>query len=402
MLSDEDLKRIASYDDYTQIKSIQEVYLDYFILNSNLFSLGIESSLKLGILEESLWQRYEQVTFERIVLGIVSVCLSNRIYPVIKCVTHSSICKKIAKAVADFFSQNVEFVRKECAKEHNGLLFLFDRKEDPVSPLINQFTYQAMLHELLGINNNICEVRHSNKVDKFPLNDYDDKFFIQNMNSEFDSVAEEIQKTVEKFSKENERSGKVDSIDDLKKFVQSFPEKKKESAEFTKHTQLFYELSEIMQRRKLLELSVLEQDIACYDNKKEHFTKISNLIKDTTINSLDKAKLFILYCFRYEGDSSISNLKSIMVDNNLREWTEYAEVLLLWAGKNNRSLDVLSNKDFIAKSKNKIFSSFGFKNANVFFQHVSYLNSVLERVIKNKTKETEIETVFKVSEKEKY
>ena len=156
-----------------------------------------------------------------------------------------------------------------------------------------------------------------------------------------------------------------------------------------------------MQRRKLLELSALEQDIACYDNKKEHFNKITSIIKDIQINTLDKAKLYMLYCFRYEGDSSITNLKNMMEDNNLKEWTEYADYLLIYAGKEKRALDVLSNKDFLSKSKNKFFSSFGMKNQNVFFQHVSYLNSVLERVIKGKTKDTEVETVLKYSDKEK-
>jgi vacuolar protein sorting-associated protein 45 len=400
-LSDENLKKLAQFDEHTQIKSIQEVYLDYYIMNSNFYHLGLESSLNLTTIEERNWQRYEYQIFNRIVEGIISVCLSNRVLPVIKCVRDSPVCKKISRAVTDFFEKNFDFVKKECGRDNNGILFLFDRKEDPVTPLLNQWSYQAMLHELIGINNNICEIRHKGeKIDKFPLNDYDDKFFINHMNSEFDLVADEIEKLVVKMNKES-FDKKVDSIQDLKKFIQSLPEKKKESAEFTKHTYLFYELSEIMQRRKLLELSTLEQDLACYDNKKEHYNKIVSIIKDIQINPLDKAKLYMLYCFRYEEDSSINNLRSIMYDNGLKDWTEYSDYLHAYAGKNKRALDVLSNKDFLAKSKNKIFSSFGIKSQNIFFQHMSYLNSVLERVIKGKTKENEVETVFKVSEKEK-
>lgn len=33
------------------------------------------------------------------------------------------------------------------------ILLLLDRRSDPVTPLLNQWTYQAMVHELLGINN---------------------------------------------------------------------------------------------------------------------------------------------------------------------------------------------------------------------------------------------------------
>ena len=38
------------------------------------------------------------------------------------------------------------------------LLLLIDRRDDPVTPLLNQWTYQAMVHELLGINNNRVDI----------------------------------------------------------------------------------------------------------------------------------------------------------------------------------------------------------------------------------------------------
>ena len=33
------------------------------------------------------------------------------------------------------------------------ILLILDRKNDPVTPLLNQWTYQAMVHEIIGINN---------------------------------------------------------------------------------------------------------------------------------------------------------------------------------------------------------------------------------------------------------
>lgn len=33
------------------------------------------------------------------------------------------------------------------------LLLILDRRNDPVTPLLSQWTYQAMVHELIGINN---------------------------------------------------------------------------------------------------------------------------------------------------------------------------------------------------------------------------------------------------------
>lgn len=33
-------------------------------------------------------------------------------------------------------------------------MIITDRREDPVTPLLNQWTYQALLHELIGSINN--------------------------------------------------------------------------------------------------------------------------------------------------------------------------------------------------------------------------------------------------------
>jgi vacuolar protein sorting-associated protein 45 len=33
------------------------------------------------------------------------------------------------------------------------VLLILDRRNDPVTPLLSQWTYQAMVHELLGITN---------------------------------------------------------------------------------------------------------------------------------------------------------------------------------------------------------------------------------------------------------
>ena len=34
------------------------------------------------------------------------------------------------------------------------MVLILDRMDDPVTPLLSQWTYQAMVHELLGLNRN--------------------------------------------------------------------------------------------------------------------------------------------------------------------------------------------------------------------------------------------------------
>lgn len=42
-------------------------------------------------------------------------------------------------------------------------LLIIDRKEDPITPILTQWTYQAMLHELLGIEKNMVSLTKVNK-----------------------------------------------------------------------------------------------------------------------------------------------------------------------------------------------------------------------------------------------
>ena len=51
-------------------------------------------------------------------------------------------------------------------KRSKTLLLIMDRCEDPITPLLNQWTYQAMLHELVGIENNQIHLHGDDLGDK--------------------------------------------------------------------------------------------------------------------------------------------------------------------------------------------------------------------------------------------
>lgn len=44
------------------------------------------------------------------------------------------------------------------------LLLVLDRIDDPVTPLLTQWTYQAMVHDLLTIKNNVVDLKHCKNV----------------------------------------------------------------------------------------------------------------------------------------------------------------------------------------------------------------------------------------------
>ena len=394
-LTDDYLKKLAENDINTQVKNVQEIYLDYYIINSNIFHLNIESCIcNLDMTPMEKWNQYDTQMYERIYQGLISACLSNRMKPLIKSVKGSFLCQKLGKKLAAFFEDNYEFIRKECGQHFNGILLLYDRKEDPISPLINQWTYQAQLHEILGIKNNVIELKKGNdnaKPEKFVISDVEaiDKFYSKYKLADYGTVATAVQQEADKLKNENDLLNKESSIEELRKIIDQLPEKKKESMAITKHYKLFYSISEYVTKHKLMELSKLEQDISVNDNRKEQFNQIVQIISDPKVQHLDKCKLYLLYMLKYENDSSVNNLKNKMIENDLGDWVKYGDALIKYAGRQRRNLDCFQDKDIFSKGKKFIMNAFGQGNENAFMQHISYLNGIVERMLKGKSKDNE-------------
>lgn len=62
------------------------------------------------------------------------------------------MAKKLGSEIAYHMNENQDLwdFRKTAT---TPLLLILDRRNDPVTPLLSQWTYQAMVHELLGITN---------------------------------------------------------------------------------------------------------------------------------------------------------------------------------------------------------------------------------------------------------
>lgn len=92
----------------------------------------------------------------RSVEGITSLLLSLKFRPFIRYRANSTMAQSLAKHIQEKI--NKESTLFDFPMQDTGapppLLLIMDRRDDPVTPLLNQWTYQAMVHELLAINNN--------------------------------------------------------------------------------------------------------------------------------------------------------------------------------------------------------------------------------------------------------
>jgi vacuolar protein sorting-associated protein 45 len=272
------------------------------------------------------------------------------------------------------------------------LLLILDRRDDPVTPLLMQWTYQAMVHELLGIYNHRVDLSSVQGINpdlkEVVLSTEHDTFFKQNSNLNFGDLGVKIKELVDEYQDKSKRNENIQSIEDMKRFVENYPEFRKMAGNVSKHVAIMSELSRKMDERALMDVSEMEQELACNHNPSEAFTKLSALIDDPRIIMFDKVKLVLLYSIRYEEGGRVNDLVAALQRNGAKD----KDIALIpamteYAGSAVRVGDLLGTKNFITRARTNLKR--GLQGVtNIYSQHKPLLTEILEKVSKNKLQET--------------
>ena len=145
------IQQLAQADEHEVVQQVQEFYADFVPINHELFSLNVPSVCGLS---GAAW---DQGVFDRVHQGVCAALLGLKKRPVVRYQANSEMAMRLAESTLGTMDTEGElfgFRRPDVPP----LLLLLDRRDDPVTPLLNQWTYQAMVHELLGINNNRVDI----------------------------------------------------------------------------------------------------------------------------------------------------------------------------------------------------------------------------------------------------
>uniref|UniRef100_A0A7S2Z9U0 Vacuolar protein sorting-associated protein 45 n=1 Tax=Rhodosorus marinus TaxID=101924 RepID=A0A7S2Z9U0_9RHOD len=169
-------------------------------------------------------------------------------------------------------------------------------------------------------------------------------------------------------------------------FVENYPEFKKTSHNVSKHVTLLSELSKVVDRNRLLDVSELEQDIACRESAVEHKAQVLNFLKSYKVTKEDKLKLVLLYSLRYEraGDMHLGALIQGLYEAGLgSDKVSLVNALTQQAGASARRGDVFNNQSFLAKARSSVKRGFG-GVTNVYTQHEPLLAAILDDTIRGR------------------
>ncbi|CAM9706238.1 unnamed protein product [Chrysoparadoxa australica] len=382
------LQQLATADaDHEAIKQVQEYYADFLAVNSDLVSGGIPHSLKLNLPNPPHGCRR---LFEQNVDAVLSLLLAMKKKPSqIRYSSSSAVARKLAAEVSSQISSDGIF---DFRRHEGPLLLILDRKDDPVTPLLSQWTYQAMVHELLGLNNNRVVLKGAPGVKKdlheVVLSSTQDKFFAEQRLANFGDLGGAVKDLMGEYQQATKLNEKLQTIEDMQAFLERYPAFRSQSLNVSKHVAVLGELARLVEVYGLLDVSQLEQELACNDDHALHQKDLLAKLKSPQIQGADKLRLAMLYLLRYEdAGTNLIMVKARLTEAGLPpERVELLDALRSYCGRTSRGPGLYGQSTLMSKIGKSITASLQGID-NVYCQHLPLLVSVLESFFKGKLRD---------------
>ncbi|KAJ1350131.1 hypothetical protein KIN20_005852 [Parelaphostrongylus tenuis] len=382
IVSKTDLKTLAEADEHETalerlnrriVREVHEFFVDGIALSPSLFCINLRD-----IYDHSY--TITTSSFVRIKQALVALLLSQKKKPTLRYQRSSENCKRLADELNQVMRREEGLFD---SSKSDTLMLLIDRSEDPVTPLLNQWTLRSYgtVHELITINNNRVNAAGQNMV----LSELHDEFYAKNLSSNFGEIGQQIKLLMNEFQQKSQIHRNLESIADMKNFVEEYPQFKKISGTVSKHVTLVGELSKIIANQNLLEISEVEQSIVAEGDHSRCLERIRVLINHPKTTRLNALRLVLLYALRFEGNP---NNDIVGLLNSLKKSPDASNIvraLLRYAGSARRNNDLFGEGSTMEMTKRFIKGLKGVEN--IYTQHQPYIKNIIENVIRGKLSE---------------
>ncbi|KAG9018126.1 vacuolar protein sorting-associated protein 45, partial [Tulasnella sp. 427] len=386
------IERLAEADTYEVVHEVQEFFADYAPILPSLFSLNHVPSATQPLYGASS-SEWDPDALTRSAQGLMAILLSLKKKPIIRYEKMSAMAKKLGSEVQHLMKSN-DALFDFRPTQVPPLLLIIDRLNDPVTPLLTQWTYQAMVHELMGIINGrvdlsaVPDIRP--ELREITLLPQSDPFFSTHLNDNFGDLGASVQNLVKDYQSKTQSQSSVETIAEMKRFIEEYPEFRKLSGNVSKHVALVGELSRLVGRDRLLDVSEVEQGLAGSGGGHANDLKaVQTLIVANDITPLNKLRLAILYALRYQKNSSnaLPAVANSLLQHGVSEQeAKLVNIVLNVAGADQRQDDLFSNENIFSRGKSALKGLKGVEN--VYTQHSPHLMDTLELLFKGRLRET--------------
>ena len=290
-----------------RIRALGEVNIDFLARESRAFHLDMRNALRYVFPRRPSPGRCEQVMADK----IVSLCVTLNEYPHIRYRASSPLVDGLAKLCHRKMSEYVGANEKwwyhgdpTHPSRGRSTLLLFDRSDDCLSPMMHEFTYQAMVHDLLDVKDGERVTYKSETIsggggddegdaegktaDKDVLLNDNDSLWLELRGKHIAEVIEMLSgrirgmlnsNTAAVSKKSTGGAAKAMSLTQMAAALKEMPEYRQVMEKLTQHMTLSHQCMEIFNREELLDLSELEQTLATGKDDSGRVPKLNELVE---------------------------------------------------------------------------------------------------------------------------
>jgi hypothetical protein len=300
-------------------KTFKELYVDYLAYESRVFHLDRPGALVALFSPDSKTLKTEQAA---VVGKLASLCAAVDEYPDVRYSKRHPLAGALAGLLADRLAAMGRIAGGPLAgaRAERATLLLLDRTEDVAGPLLHEFTYQAMVYDLLGVaahgaRHDLYEYEFKSSktggaAKKDVLLAETDAVWRQLRHSH---IAEAINWVIEElnaFLKNNKaanfKKSEVTSVADMTEALRAMPEYKEMLAKYELHVSVADACMKQFGHAALTDVAAVEQGLATGEDAdgkpyKNAITQLSPLLADDAVSPDDKLRLLALFLVTQEG-----------------------------------------------------------------------------------------------------
>lgn len=211
-------------------------------------------------------------------------------------------------------------------------LIIADRSMDLMAPLVHEFSYQAMAHDLLPLKDGDKVTFHTTvnegtaevKEKDMELGE-NDKIWVENrhrhMKDTIDKLMGDFQKFLDQnphFTNDKTNAADLNAIRDMLAGLPQFQEMKEA---YSLHLTMAQQCMDIFQRHKLPDIASVEQTLSTgldedFRKPKHILSSVVRLLDDGAITPTDRLRLIVMYVL-YRGGVIVEDIKRLLAHASL-------------------------------------------------------------------------------------
>lgn len=174
--------------------------MEYLAVTPQMMSTGLQTTVPL-LKSKDLWKERENLLLRRMSNSLTGFLLNLRQKPIIRFLAGSEACEGLAIRVKNQLDREYIAQPKHLQRGRSTLLIL-DRSEDPATPLVFDWSYLSMIHELFGLEGN----RTTANRKEYNMYIEDDSFLKSNVYSNFGEVASNLKDFLQRVAEKKQKN----------------------------------------------------------------------------------------------------------------------------------------------------------------------------------------------------